>query len=182
MPGYSHQHVVSETVFLWLSICLSVSLSLSLVHVCLPVCLVSLACSSSGVQLLQSVDPHKDQTYFLSQVSQVTCSYLSLSLPSSLAASCLIPPPSLLPFLLSSFPFFFSQSALRRTLFPIGHLCKRQVRRIAVEAGFKSVAERKEVMGREEETGRGGYGDYFTYRVWVCASLERDTSLNFSAR
>ena len=37
------------------------------------------------------------------------------------------------------------QRVLQNTLFPIGHLTKSEVRRIANEAGFKRVNEKKEV-------------------------------------
>jgi len=59
------------------------------------------------VNLREAVDPNKDQTYFLLQVSQ---------------------------------------HALKRVMFPIGHLTKPQVREIAVKANLPN-ANRKESMG-----------------------------------
>ena len=38
-----------------------------------------------------------------------------------------------------------SQSVLQRSLFPIGHLMKQEVKRIAVEAGLERTARKKEV-------------------------------------
>ncbi|KAL8612053.1 hypothetical protein ACOMHN_052075 [Nucella lapillus] len=61
-----------------------------------------------GVKLLKSADSVKDQTFFLSQISQ---------------------------------------SALQRTLFPVGELRKDLVKRIAIEAGLEKIAKRKESMG-----------------------------------
>lgn len=59
-------------------------------------------------QLLQGVDPNKDQSYYLSQVPQ---------------------------------------QALARTIFPLGHLYKTQVKDLAREMGFPDVAAQKESMG-----------------------------------
>lgn len=60
------------------------------------------------VRLLKGVDELKDQTFFLSTVSQ---------------------------------------KALQKTVFPIGHVTKSQVRKIAKEAGLHRTACRKESMG-----------------------------------
>jgi len=59
------------------------------------------------VKLLQAKDEDKDQTYFLSQVSQ---------------------------------------SALRRTMFPLGGLLKKEVRDIARDYRLQEFAEKKEVQ------------------------------------
>lgn len=45
------------------------------------------------------------------------------------------------------------QSALQRTLFPVGHLLKQQVKEVAREAGFGHVAGQKEVR-RERPLSR----------------------------
>ena len=60
-----------------------------------------------GVKLLTAVDTIKDQTLFLSQISQ---------------------------------------DALQKTIFPIGHLTKDVVKKMAVQAGLAKIAERKEVL------------------------------------
>ncbi|XP_063302849.1 mitochondrial tRNA-specific 2-thiouridylase 1 isoform X2 [Pelobates fuscus] len=62
----------------------------------------------NDVRLLQAADRIKDQTFFLSQISQY---------------------------------------ALRKTIFPIGGLTKDFVKKMAAEAGFHHVLQRKESMG-----------------------------------
>eukprot|EP00057_Strongylocentrotus_purpuratus_P003534 XP_003726848.1 PREDICTED: mitochondrial tRNA-specific 2-thiouridylase 1 isoform X1 [Strongylocentrotus purpuratus] len=64
--------------------------------------------ASKGVKLLKAADSWKDQTFFLSQITQ---------------------------------------NALGKTLFPVGHLTKDVVKRIAHEVGLKRAAQRKESMG-----------------------------------
>ena len=76
-----------------------------------------------------------------------------------------------------------SQAALVRTIFPVGHLMKYQVKKIAVEAGFSHIARQKEVCV---------WGRMFVYcccllscclfRVWACVSLEREISPISSVR
>ena len=39
----------------------------------------------------------------------------------------------------------FLQTALQRTLFPVGHMIKSEVRQVAREAGLSWVADKKEV-------------------------------------
>ncbi|MBN3291213.1 MTU1 thiouridylase, partial [Polypterus senegalus] len=62
----------------------------------------------NSVRLLQGADHFKDQTFFLSQISQ---------------------------------------ESLKRTLFPLGELTKEFVKKMAAEAGFKHVLQKKESMG-----------------------------------
>ncbi|XP_064605086.1 mitochondrial tRNA-specific 2-thiouridylase 1-like [Liolophura sinensis] len=64
--------------------------------------------ADGGVKLLKAEDTVKDQTLFLSQISQ---------------------------------------DALRKTLFPVGGLAKSAVKAIAVDAGLKKIARKKESMG-----------------------------------
>ena len=47
------------------------------------------------------------------------------------------------------------QSALAKTLFPVGGLTKDTVKRIASENGLDDVARKKESMGIWEETATG---------------------------
>ncbi|BFZ08846.1 hypothetical protein BsWGS_11885 [Bradybaena similaris] len=61
-----------------------------------------------GVSLLCAEDTEKDQTFFLSQISQ---------------------------------------SALQKTIFPIGDLTKKEVKKIAAESGMEKIAKKKESMG-----------------------------------
>ncbi|XP_046548592.1 mitochondrial tRNA-specific 2-thiouridylase 1-like isoform X1 [Haliotis rubra] len=63
---------------------------------------------AKGVKLLTAADNTKDQTFFLSQISQ---------------------------------------SALQRSLFPIGDLTKDFVKKIACNAGLEKIAKKKESMG-----------------------------------
>ncbi|XP_019855017.1 PREDICTED: uncharacterized protein LOC100637194 isoform X1 [Amphimedon queenslandica] len=67
-----------------------------------------LSTNEQGVRLMKSADHFKDQTYFLSTVSQ---------------------------------------SSLLNTLFPIGHLTKKEVKEIAIENGLHRIAKKKESMG-----------------------------------
>ncbi|GAB1610739.1 mitochondrial tRNA-specific 2-thiouridylase 1-like [Argonauta hians] len=60
------------------------------------------------VRLLSSVDSVKDQTFFLSQISQ---------------------------------------NSLQKTLFPVGHLQKKQVKQLACDYGLAKIARKKESMG-----------------------------------
>ena len=76
------------------------------------------------MRLLQGVDKTKDQTFFLSTVSQAS------------SASN------------GSFLFQFLlllQSMLKDTLFPVGGLTKKEVRDIAMKSGLQRVARKKEV-------------------------------------
>lgn len=82
------------------------------------------------MQLLQGVDSSKDQTYFLSHVSQVQYKYLY-------QLHCVR--------MVSSDNGIFLQTALQRTLFPVGHMIKSEVRQVAREAGLSWVADKKEV-------------------------------------
>ncbi|KAH9496324.1 hypothetical protein Btru_010614 [Bulinus truncatus] len=61
-----------------------------------------------GVSLLCSRDTEKDQTFFLSQISQ---------------------------------------AALQKSIFPVGDLLKREVKKIASEAGLDRIAKKRESMG-----------------------------------
>lgn len=61
------------------------------------------------IRLLAAVDPIKDQTFFLSTLTQ---------------------------------------SQLRRSMFPVGSLTKKQVRQIAVDVGMAEIAEKPEVSFR----------------------------------
>lgn len=41
----------------------------------------------------------------------------------------------------------FKQDALKKVIFPVGHLLKTEVKQIARDAGFADVAAKKEVSG-----------------------------------
>ena len=85
------------------------------------------------MQLLQAVDSSKDQTFFLSQVPQVSAQQALISLEwcnDYIILSCV-------------------QTILQRTLFPIGHLLKSEVRQIAREAGLSWVADKQEVSSSQ---------------------------------
>jgi len=71
-------------------------------------------------KLLESVDKRKDQTYFLSTLSQV-----------ELCSVCVC--------------VLFVQRVLEKVVFPIGILKKSEVKQIAIDAGFADIAAKKEV-------------------------------------
>jgi len=82
--------------------------------------------SGRRAQLLKAVDRVKDQTFFLSQISQ---------------------------------------KPLARTMFPVGDITKDVVKKIAVQAGFGNVAQRKESMGicfvgKKLAPGRRGFQEF----------------------
>ncbi|XP_002734665.1 mitochondrial tRNA-specific 2-thiouridylase 1-like [Saccoglossus kowalevskii] len=62
----------------------------------------------NGIALLKGLDANKDQTFFLSQISQ---------------------------------------NALQKTIFPLGELMKKEVKEIALRAGFERIVKKKESMG-----------------------------------
>ena len=88
------------------------------------------------MQLLQAVDSFKDQTYFLSQVPQV---WVKKHRTSGIGKN------SIVLWCNGDIIALHVQAALQRTLFPIGHLIKSEVRQIAREAGLDWVADKKEV-------------------------------------